>query len=70
MFSSPGMPPSTRPSGTGWKERNRFGGLAVNNLGPAQAPIMLPTNFTALGDELLIHLARPLRSGFMPKFGE
>jgi len=38
---------------------DRFGLLAVNNLDPAQAPIMLPTHFTAAGDELLIHLARP-----------
>lgn len=34
--------------------------LAVNNLDPAHAPLMLPTHFTARGaDELLMHLARP-----------
>ncbi|WP_328414666.1 FMN-binding negative transcriptional regulator [Micromonospora sp. NBC_00389] len=38
---------------------DRFGVLAVNNLDPAQAPIMVPTHFTARSDELLIHLARP-----------
>jgi transcriptional regulator len=38
---------------------DRFGMLAVNNLDPAQAPIVLPTHFTLAGGELLIHLARP-----------
>ena len=38
---------------------DRFGMLAVNNLDPAQAPLVLPTHFTLAGDELLIHLARP-----------
>jgi transcriptional regulator len=38
---------------------DRFGMLAVNNLDPAQAPIVLPLHFTVAGDELLIHLARP-----------
>jgi len=38
---------------------DRFGILAVNNVDPAQAPLMLPTHFTLSGDELLIHLARP-----------
>jgi transcriptional regulator len=33
--------------------------LAVNNLDPAQAPLVLPTHFTLAGDELLIHQARP-----------
>lgn len=37
----------------------RFGVLAVNNVDPAQAPMVLPTHFTLLGDELLLHLARP-----------
>jgi transcriptional regulator len=39
----------------------RFGTLAVNNLDPAKAPVVLPIHFslTAAGDELLIHLARP-----------
>lgn len=35
----------------------QFGILAVNNIDPA--PVMIPTHFTAVGDELLIHLARP-----------
>lgn len=38
---------------------DRFGVLAVNNVDPAQAPLLLPTHFTLAGDELLIHLARP-----------
>src|SRR3954470_5813669 len=39
---------------------DRFGMLAVNNLDPAQAPIVLPLHFTVASDaELLIHLARP-----------
>lgn len=38
---------------------DRFGILAVNNVDPAQAPLMLPTHFTLSEDELLIHLARP-----------
>jgi transcriptional regulator len=37
----------------------RFGILAVNNVDPAQAPVLVPTHFTVAGDELLIHLARP-----------
>lgn len=37
----------------------RFGILAVNNVAPAQAPVLVPTHFTVAGDELLIHLARP-----------
>ena len=36
----------------------RFGMLAVNNLDPAQAPMVLPTHFT-VASELLLHLARP-----------
>jgi len=37
-----------------------FGVLAVNNLDPAQAPLVIPTHFTAVSaDELLLHLARP-----------
>ena len=36
-----------------------FGVLAVNNLDPAQAPIIVPTHFTVAGDELLMHFARP-----------
>ncbi|WP_445169391.1 FMN-binding negative transcriptional regulator [Mycolicibacterium sp. Dal123E01] len=38
---------------------DRFGVLAVNNVDPTQAPVVLPTHFTLAGDELLIHLARP-----------
>jgi transcriptional regulator len=38
---------------------DQFGILAVNNLDPAQAPLMLPTHFTIAGRQLLIHLARP-----------
>ena len=38
---------------------DRFGILAVNNLDPAQAPLVVPTHFTVAGEELLIHLARP-----------
>ena len=37
----------------------RFGTLAVNNLDPAQAPLLLPGHFTVAGEELLLHLARP-----------
>ena len=37
----------------------RFGILAVNNLDPARAPLVLPLHFTVAGDELLMHLARP-----------
>ncbi len=46
-----------------WREwlasTDRFGVLAVNNLDPAQAPLLVPTHFTVVGDELLIHLAQP-----------
>ncbi|MGN6244839.1 MAG: FMN-binding negative transcriptional regulator [Motilibacteraceae bacterium] len=38
---------------------DRFGVLAVNNLDPACAPLLLPSHFTLAGDELLLHLARP-----------
>ena len=38
---------------------DRFGLLAVNNLDPTHAPIVLPVHFSLIGDELLIHLARP-----------
>jgi transcriptional regulator len=37
----------------------RFGFLAVGNIDPLQAPLLLATHFTLLGDELLLHLARP-----------
>lgn len=40
---------------------DRFGMLVVNNFDPAQAPLVLPTHFTlaVVGEELLLHLARP-----------
>lgn len=38
---------------------DRFGILAVNNVDPAAAPLMVPTHFTLAGGELLLHLARP-----------
>ena len=33
--------------------------LAVSNLDPARAPLVLPLHFTVAGGELLMHLARP-----------
>jgi transcriptional regulator len=46
-----------------WREwlasTDRFGMLAVNNLDPAHAPVLVPTHFTFAGQELLVHLARP-----------
>jgi transcriptional regulator len=46
-----------------WQEwlanADRFGMLVVNNLDPAQAPLVVPTHFTVAGEELLLHLARP-----------
>ena len=41
------------------RSTDRFGMLAVNNLDPAQAPLVVPTHFTLADEELLIHLARP-----------
>jgi transcriptional regulator len=38
---------------------DRFGVLAVNNIDPAQAPVLVPTHFTVAGAGLLVHLARP-----------
>jgi transcriptional regulator len=38
---------------------DRFGMLAVNNLDPGRAPLVLPTHFTLAGPEILLHLARP-----------
>ncbi|TWE13067.1 FMN-binding negative transcriptional regulator [Rudaeicoccus suwonensis] len=38
---------------------DRFGILAVNNLEPAHAPVLVPTHFTLAENELLVHLARP-----------
>ncbi|MBS1690728.1 MAG: FMN-binding negative transcriptional regulator [Actinobacteria bacterium] len=43
-----------------WLETtDSFGILAVGNVDPAQAPVLLPSHFTRAGDELLMHLARP-----------
>ena len=48
---------------TEWQEwlaaTDRFGVLAVNNVNPAEAPVLVPTHFTLAGDEVLVHLARP-----------
>lgn len=38
---------------------DRFGMLVVNNLDPAQAPLVVPTHFTLADGELLVHFARP-----------
>ena len=38
---------------------DRFGMLVVNNLDPAEAPLVVPNHFTLTGGELLLHLARP-----------
>jgi transcriptional regulator len=38
---------------------DRFGMLVVNNLDPAQAPLVVPAHFTLDGDDVLLHLARP-----------
>lgn len=44
----------------GWLDStDRFSVLAVNNLDPTQAPIVVPTHFSAGDGELLVHLARP-----------
>jgi transcriptional regulator len=39
----------------------RFGVLAVGNLEPARAPLLVPTHFSLAdgGEELILHLARP-----------
>lgn len=37
----------------------KFGVLAVNNLDPSHAPIVVPTHFSAGDGVLLVHLARP-----------
>ena len=46
-----------------WREwlaaTDRFGVLAVGNLAPARAPLLLPAHFALAEDELLLHLARP-----------
>ncbi len=50
-----------------WQEwlatTDRFGVLAVNNIDPSQAPVLIPMHFTLARDELLVHLARPNRCG-------
>lgn len=38
---------------------DRFGTLAVNNINPSHAPLLVHTHFTLTDSELLIHLARP-----------
>lgn len=38
---------------------DRFGVLAVTNVDPSGAPVLVPTHFTLAGDEVLLHLARP-----------
>jgi transcriptional regulator len=46
-----------------WQEwltaHEHFGTLAVNNVDPGLAPIVVPTHFAVAGRELLVHLARP-----------
>ncbi|WP_193046161.1 FMN-binding negative transcriptional regulator [Mycolicibacterium baixiangningiae] len=46
-----------------WQEwlahTDRFGMVVVNNVDPAQAPVVVPTHFTVAGEDLLVHLARP-----------
>jgi transcriptional regulator len=46
-----------------WREwlqaTERFGVLAVNNIDPGRAPLVLPAHFTLLDDEVVLHLARP-----------
>ena len=45
-----------------WQEwlaaHEHFGTLAVNNIDPAQPPVVVPTHFSMAGSELLVHLAR------------
>lgn len=44
----------------GWLEHtDRFGVLAVNHRDPGAAPFVLPTHFSLVGGEILMHLARP-----------
>lgn len=38
---------------------DRFGTLAVNNIDPGQAPLLIHTHFTLTDSELVFHLARP-----------
>jgi transcriptional regulator len=41
----------------------RFGMLAVNNLDPARAPLVLPLHFSVAGDELFMTWPGRIRSG-------
>lgn len=38
---------------------DRFGILAVNNVDPAAAPLLVPTHVTPVDEQLVLHLARP-----------
>lgn len=46
-----------------WREwlatTEHFGILAVNNVDPTSAPVMVPTHFSIRGNVILAHLARP-----------
>jgi transcriptional regulator len=46
-------------NGSNGSQPLRIGVLVVNNLDPAQAPLVLPSHFALAGGELLLHLARP-----------
>ena len=39
---------------------DRFGALAVNNLDPTQAPLVLPLHFTVAGDAEIFATAAPI----------
>ena len=45
-----------------WLAGHDFGQLAVNDPDNG-APHVIPTHFVVDGDTLLVHLARPIRSG-------
>jgi transcriptional regulator len=47
---------------------DRFGILAVNNLDPAQAPVVLPAHFTVAGDDELL-MPGPAEPGLAPPGG-
>jgi len=40
----------------------KFGVLAIPQIEPGLAPVMVPTHFTLAGNEILLHLARPNKS--------
>jgi len=43
-----------------WLETSeKFGQLIIPNIDPALAPVALPTHFTILGNEILLHFAKP-----------